>query len=106
MIIGWKDSLSDPVLFSPWSLVHLATGAFSRGYVSWYTGQALHIGYELIGSKRIFQSAGFSVKGPSSQLNSVGDHMAFTLGQSAPRGPWGWTMLALFSVFTYKKIEL
>jgi hypothetical protein len=105
MIIGWKDGVTTPVLFSPWSLVHLATGAASRGYVSFYTGQALHIAYELVGSKAVFEAAGFTVKRPSSQLNSIGDHTSFTIGQNAPKGPWGFTMLALFSIFTYRGIE-
>ena len=107
MIFNWDEDALNPAFVTPWSLVHITVGATSRGYVSWYTGQFLHIAYELIGSNLVFSKLGFKKYGiPDSDLNSWGDHLSFTFGQSIPRGPWGWATVGLFAAFTYFEIEM
>ena len=103
MIIAWKDDMVDPALITPWSLIHLVVGAASKSYVDFYTGQTLHIVYELIGSKNVGKFFKMNVR-RSSDLNSVGDHLSFSLGQTAPKRPWTMVALLLFCLFTWNKV--
>ena len=102
-----KDTKEEPCVFTPWSLIHLTSGAASREYLDFWVGQAGHIAYEAVGSKAVWKAFGDDTVRKSSFENSVGDHAAFTAGQCFLKGYyWKWITLGLFAVYQAYKVEL
>ncbi len=105
-VFSSKDTVENPAYVTPWSLIHFTAGMAANQYMHFWTGQVSHAIYEFIGSKRIFNAVGFTVKKPSSLHNSFGDQGSFTAGQLMRlRGPWTVVTIALFGVFCLAKIE-
>ena len=105
-VFGRTDTVDDPTVFTPWSLVHVAVGAASLNYVSFENGELLHAMYEIVGSKRFFNIMGIQVKEESSFVNSLGDQLAFTVGRFLPRSMlWGPVSLLMAVGFTKSGVE-
>ncbi len=105
-IFSSKDTVSEPAFITPWSLIHLTAGMASRSYMHFWTGQFSHAVYEIVGSKRVFNAVGFTVKKPSSLSNSFGDHLSFSTGQMIPiSGPWTTVTVVLFVLFCVGRVE-
>ena len=100
------DSKAEPAIVTPWSLVHLAAGAASKSYMSFFKAEFAHLLYELVGSKTIFNLFGFNIKKESSFVNSVGDQAIFTLGRAFHKSElWTWATVVIAFVYTLLGIE-
>ena len=106
MLIGRTDSEKQPVVLTPWSLVHLAVGAATKQYLSFWTAEFAHAAYELVGSQKVFNSLGYDVRERSSTLNSVGDQLVFTVGRFLPKSRlWPWVAGGIAVGFVVLKVE-
>ena len=97
------DSEEQPAILTPWSLIHFTTGAASSSVFSFWTAELLHFGYELIGSKRIFNSLGFNITKSSSFINSVGDQAVFTVGRMMKKDSI-WSLISFVLALVYIKL--
>ena len=105
-IFGNKDTVAKPVLITPWSLIHFCSGMVANKYMRFWTAEIGHGLYEVVGSKRVFETFGFTVKDYSSGGNSFGDQACFTTGYLLNiKGPWELVTIGLFIAFTTQKIE-
>ena len=105
-LIERTDSKEKPAVLTPWSLVHVASGAASRSYTGFWSAELIHLIYELIGSKRVFNLFGFKITKESSIINSVGDQASFTLGRALPKSDmWTWATVGMAIVFSSLGVE-
>ncbi len=108
-LVSRFDSIKDPALLSPWSLIHFAYGGLAYQYRRWVHfkyAELIHLAYELSGGKFVFEQMGVDPKHDSSFENNAMDQICFTAGWFlAPR--WIRYELAApagFLLFTYLKI--
>ena len=106
MLFGRTDSEAKPAIPTPWSLVHFTAGAASMEYANFWVAEFVHLLYEKIGSKRIFNSVGFNIQDASSLENSLGDQAIFTLGRALPRSKaWLPVTAGIAFLFVKHRIE-
>ena len=105
-LFGNTDTKENPVLLTPWTLIHFTSGGAANEYVGFWPGQALSVVYEVIDPKIVWGIWADEV-GKKSIGNSVADHAFFTLGQFMLKGSnWKWVTVALFAGLTTLKVEL
>ena len=105
-LFGRTDSKEKPVVLTPWSMIHFVTGAASLNYTGFWSAELMHLIYELVGSKRVFNLVGFNITKEDSIINSLGDQGAFTAGRfMKKRNVWTGLSVILALVYIQMGIE-
>ena len=91
-LIGLSETEETDVIFTPWSLAHLAAGSAAKelGIPFWYW-EAIHGAYEF--KDFIVNEHGDIL---NSFANSAGDQIATSLGHYFASGKTGYTMTFLY----------
>jgi hypothetical protein len=93
-LLGWKEDETTDVVFTPWSIVHIASGAAAKdiGLPFWWF-EGLHLLYEV-------KDQTATDEYQNSFVNSVGDQVSGTLGHLIAKKThshaYVWLFLALW----------
>jgi hypothetical protein len=90
--LAWKEAQGEDVVFTPWSIVHVASGAAAKdlGIPFWWF-EGLHALYEIKD-----QTSNDDIK--NSLANSVGDQISGTVGHLIGKNTKSNTFVWLFVV--------
>ena len=104
-LVGRTDSKTKPVAITPWSMIHFTVGAASLSYTGFWSAELLHLIYEFVGSKRVFNIFGYNITKEDSIINSIGDQGAFTLGRWMKKSDL-WTGLSVILALVYIQLGI